>query len=234
MLFSISAKTMFCLQSENGECHVCLILEYRRLHDKIARLVSGGAEEAGMKGWREARRMSSQSKAQSRQNEVRFGAPRCLPHGYHRIYINVEVAGEVWNVTGLTGLGGADARHTKGGVSKSRLASAWRCRAWRLASTSSGGASPPSPALRASSPRRTRNAAFAAHEITRKGSGGFEGLGSSEGLEVSVGSDVVGRGERGGDEGLCERAVDVFASLPKDGSAADPPFGGVGFLRSYA
>ena len=50
MLFSISAKTMFCLQSENGECHVCLILEYRRLHDKIARLVSGGAEEAGMKG----------------------------------------------------------------------------------------------------------------------------------------------------------------------------------------
>ena len=52
MLFSISAKTMFCLQSENGECHVCLILEYRRLHDKIARLVSGGAEEAGMKGWR--------------------------------------------------------------------------------------------------------------------------------------------------------------------------------------
>ena len=24
-----------------------------------------------------------------------FGAPRCLPHGYHRIYINVEVAGEV-------------------------------------------------------------------------------------------------------------------------------------------
>ena len=60
--------------------------------------------------------MSSQSKAQSRQNEVRFGAPRCLPHGYHRIYINVEVAGEVWNVTGLTGLtglGGADARYTK-------------------------------------------------------------------------------------------------------------------------
>ena len=53
MLFSISAKTMFCLQSENGECHVCLILEYRRLHDKIARLVSCGAEEAGMKGWRE-------------------------------------------------------------------------------------------------------------------------------------------------------------------------------------
>ena len=53
MLFSISAKTMFCLQSENGECHVCLILEYRRLHDKIARLVSGGAEDAGMKGWRE-------------------------------------------------------------------------------------------------------------------------------------------------------------------------------------
>jgi hypothetical protein len=131
--------------------------------------------------------MSSQSKAQSRQNEVRFGAPRCLPHGYHRIYINVEVAGEVWNVTGLTGLGGADARYTKGGVAKSRLASAWRCRAWRLASTSSGGASPPSPALRASSPRRTRNAAFAAHEITRKGSGG---------------SDVVERGGRGGDEGL--------------------------------
>ena len=51
MLFSISAKTMFCLQSENGECHVCLILEYRRLHDKIARLVSGGAEEKGMKGF---------------------------------------------------------------------------------------------------------------------------------------------------------------------------------------
>ena len=105
-------------------------------------------------------------------------------------------------------MGGADARHTKGGVSKSRLASAWRCRAWRLASTSSGGASPPSPALRASSPRRTRNAAFAAHEITRKGSGGLEGLGglegsgSSEGLEVSGGSDVVERGEGGGDEGL--------------------------------
>ena len=59
MLFSISAKTMFGLQSENGECHVCLILEYRRLHDKIARLVSGGAEEAGMKGWRgHAARMS--------------------------------------------------------------------------------------------------------------------------------------------------------------------------------
>ena len=117
--------------------------------------------------------MSSQRKPQSRQNEVRPGAPRCSPRGYHRIYINVEVASEVWNVTGLTGLtglGGADARHTKGGVSKSRLASAWRCRAWRLASTSSGGASPPSPALRASSPRRTRNAAFAAHEMTRKGS----------------------------------------------------------------
>ena len=139
-----------------------------------------------MKGWREARRMSSQSKAQSRQNEVRFGAPRCSPHGYHRIYINVEVAGEVWNVTGLTGLtglGGADARHTKGGVAKSRLALAWRCWAWRLASTPSGGASPPSPALRASSPRRTRNAAFAPHEITRKGS---EGSGGSDVVELGV------------------------------------------------
>ena len=52
MLFSISARAMFCRQSENGECQVCLILKYRRLHDKIARLVSGGAEEAGMKGWR--------------------------------------------------------------------------------------------------------------------------------------------------------------------------------------
>ena len=148
--------------------------------------------------------MSSQSKAQSWQNEVRFGVPRCLPHGYHRIYINVEVAGEVWNVTGLTGLtglGGADARHTKGGVSKSRLASAWRCRAWHLASTSSGGASPPSPALRASSPRRTRNAAFAAHEKTRKGSegsGGLEGSGISEGSEGLGGSDVVERVEGGG------------------------------------
>ena len=160
--------------------------------------------------------MSSQSKAQSRQNEVRFGAPRCSPRGYHRIYINVEVASEVWNVTGLTGLtglGGADARYTKGGVSKRRLASAWRCWAWRLASTSSGGASPPSPALRASSPRRTRNAAFAAHEKTRKGSegsGGLEGSGSSEGLEVSVGSDVVERVGRGGDEGLRERAAEMM------------------------
>ena len=137
-----------------------------------------------MKAGANTRRMSSQRKPQSRQNEVRPSAPRCSPRGYHRIYINVEVAGEVWNetgLTGLTGLGGADARHTKGGVSKSRLASAWRCRAWRLASTSSGGASLPSPALRASSRRRTRNAAFAAHEITRKGSEGLEG------------SDVAGR-----------------------------------------
>ena len=88
--------------------------------------------------------------------------------------------------TGVTGVGGADARYTKVGVAKSRLASAWRCRAWRLASTSSGGASPPSPALRASSPRRTRNAAFAAHEMTRKcleGSGGLEGLEDLGGLE---------------------------------------------------
>ena len=145
-----------------------------------------------------------------------------MPHGYHRIYINVEVAGEVWNVTGLTGLtglGGADARYTKGGVSKSRLASAWRCRAWRLASTSSGGASPPSPALRVFSPRRTRNAAFAAHEITRKGSEGLEGSDvagrpdppfaptgttgvSPVGMNEPHHSLIFGRGGRGGDEGL--------------------------------
>ena len=49
-LFSISARAMFCRQLGNDECHVRLILEYRRLHDKILRLVSGGAEEAGMKG----------------------------------------------------------------------------------------------------------------------------------------------------------------------------------------
>ena len=39
--------------------------------------------------------------------------------------------------------------------------------ALRPASTSSGGAKPPSPALRASSRRRTRNATYAAHENTR-------------------------------------------------------------------
>ena len=50
MLFSISAKIMFCRQSENSECHVCLILEYRRLHDKIARLVSCGGGRGGDEG----------------------------------------------------------------------------------------------------------------------------------------------------------------------------------------
>ena len=110
-----------------------------------------GAKEAGMKGWRVRAAYVSQRKPQSRQNEVRPGAPRCSPRGYHRRYINVEVASEVWNVTGLTGLtglGGADARHTK------------RFRRFR-------------------------------------GLGGLEGSGSSEGLEVSGGSDVVERKRQG-------------------------------------
>ena len=45
---------------------------------------------------------------------------------------------------------------------------------------------------------------------------------------------VSGGGEEAGMKGWRGRAVDVFASLPKGGSAADPLFGGVGFLRSYA
>ena len=86
MLFSISAKTMFCRQSENGECQVCLILEYRRLHDKIARLVSGGAEKAGMKGCANTRREWSVSKA----NEVSEGG--CCPLRENDDFDTISVA----------------------------------------------------------------------------------------------------------------------------------------------